>query len=272
MSGGLAGRRVLVTRAAGQAEELAAELAGRGAEVIVVPVLAFVEPASWDAADAALAGLPRYDAVAFASANAVKRFDARRRERGVSWPATVRVFAVGPRTAEEIRRLDGAPAPEEIPFPRVRAPSGASPDPSEHAGEVLARTIALILAPLAGKRLLVPRAEVAREALVEGLRAEGAEVDAVAVYRTVIPPEAAAQLSSVGEVDAVTFASGSAVAHVVEILGGSEAARRRFEGVLVSVLGPVTAERARELGLPPQVVAPEATSAALAAALEERLK
>ena len=257
-TGGLAGRRVLVTRAAGQAEELAAELTARGAEVIVVPVLAFLEPASWEAADAALAGLARYDAAAFASANAVRRFEARRVLRGIAWPAGLRVFAVGPRTAEEIRSLAGAPAPEEI--------------PSEHSGEVLARTIALILAPLAGKRLLVPRAEVAREALVEGLRAEGAEVDAVAVYRTVIPPEAREQLSAVGEVDAVTFASGSAVAHLVEILGGPEAARRRFEGVLFSVLGPVTAERARELGLPPDVIAREATTASLARALEDRLR
>lgn len=258
MSGGLAGRRVLVTRAAGQAEELAAELAARGAEVIVVPVLAFTEPASWDAADAALAGLARYDAVAFASVNAVKRFEARRRAQGVAWPRATRVFAVGPRTAEELRRLDGAPAPEEIPSPCE--------------GEALALAIAGALAPLAGKRVLVPRAEVAREALVEGLRAKGAEVDAVAIYRTVIPPEAAAGLVAVGEVDAVTFASGSAVAHAIEILGGPEAAQRRFAGVLIAALGPVTAERARSLGLPPQVIAHEATAASLAAALEERLK
>ncbi|HKY32107.1 MAG TPA: uroporphyrinogen-III synthase, partial [Candidatus Polarisedimenticolia bacterium] len=119
--------------------------------------------------------------------------------------------------------------------------------------------------PVAGLRMLLPRAEAAREALPEALRALGAVVDVVAVYRTVqrpLSPEARRLLRE-GRVDAVILTSGSTVEALVEDLGGIDLLR----GTALAVIGPVTAEALRRRGLEPAVQAARAEASALAEAL-----
>jgi len=121
-----------------------------------------------------------------------------------------------------------------------------------------------------GSRVLFPRAQGAGRALPEALRALGAEVTEVEAYRTVCPEGLAAVLREVfrsAPVDAVTFASPSAVRHVVQAIGGDLMGRLAGGEVTVACIGPTTEAAARTLGLTVAVRAERPTSAELAAAL-----
>jgi len=108
--------------------------------------------------------------------------------------------------------------------------------------------MAAALAPrVRGKRVLLPRPAEGRPELLEGLATAGAEVAAVEAYRTVpAPVEAIRPLAAwieAGEVDAVAFASPSAVKAVVGGLGERAALLRR---VPLAAIGPTTAQAVRE--------------------------
>jgi uroporphyrinogen III methyltransferase/synthase len=120
---------------------------------------------------------------------------------------------------------------------------------------------------LRGARILLPRAEQARDALPDGLRALGAVVDVIPVYRTLAATtdgaDLAAQLAA-GRVDAVTFTSSSTVQHFVELVGREAAVGSRYAA---AVIGPVTAATAREMGLPVAIEAVEYTAPGLVQAM-----
>jgi uroporphyrinogen III methyltransferase/synthase len=100
------------------------------------------------------------------------------------------------------------------------------------------------------RRALVARAEQARDVLIDSLRQDGAEVDVVALYRTVAEPMAPAQRAAVAEADYITFTSSSTVDYFFEAVGPGGAGSAR----LVSI-GPVTSESLRARGLEPAVQA-----------------
>jgi uroporphyrinogen III methyltransferase / synthase len=166
--------------------------------------------------------------------------------------AHLQIGAIGPRTAEELARY------------------GLTPDmvPSEYQAEGL--LAALATHDLHGKKVLIPRAEVARETLPEQLRKKGATVDVIPVYRTIAP---AADLSRLreyfesGAIDAVTFTSSSTVRNFVEMIGGVEQARRLGTKTTVACIGPITAQTAEESGLPVTIMPAENTVPALAQAI-----
>ena len=128
-----------------------------------------------------------------------------------------------------------------------------------------------MVAALKGKlpphvRVLLPRAEQAREVLPDGLRALGATVDVAPVYRTeaaAADGEALAAELAAGAYDYVTFTSSSTVRNLVSILGGSAP----LAHTRAACIGPVTAETARELGIEPALVAEEYTIAGLTRAI-----
>jgi uroporphyrinogen III methyltransferase/synthase len=248
----LFGRRVLVTRSPEQSTELAEALRSAGAEPVLLPLLTQLPPDDWREADTALARRG-YDALLFTSANAVRALAARAAERGASLKALARrVFCVGPGTAEAARRagLEVHGIPEQ-----------------RLDGEGLLELVLRELPPQ-GRRFLLPRAQEAREALPEGLRAAGAQVDTVTVYRTAPAAVDALTLRQRlvrGELDALTFASPSAANRFVELL--DEQAREAAGRCAVAAIGPVTAQALRELGLPPDCVAERAGGAALVEAL-----
>jgi uroporphyrinogen III methyltransferase/synthase len=116
-----------------------------------------------------------------------------------------------------------------------------------------------------GSRVLYPKAEGARDVLPTELRAMGAEVDEIPIYRTVPDPDgvrAAREALESGTVDVVTFTSSSTVRYFVDVVG-LEAARR---ATIVS-MGPITSATARALGLTVHVEAREATIEALVEAV-----
>ena len=250
MSAPLAGCRVLVTRASEQAGEIASRLTALGASVIEAPAIRLVDPPDWQPLDRALARLSTYDWIVFTSQNAVPRFLARLRERQVDESAlsASRHAAIGEATAEALRAR------------RLQVDLVADEYRAESVAEALARE------PLRGKRILIPRALVAREVLPERLRAAGAEVDVTPVYQTVADPQGAAVAQRAVEqgVDIVTFTSASTVRGFFEAIGP---ARARLAGVCLASIGPITSDAIRAEGREPEVEASPYTVPALVEAL-----
>ncbi len=255
MAASLHGRTVAVTRGAGGVDALSAGLCALGAAVLECPSIALGPPEDPAPLDAALRDLGRFAWVAFASANAVERSVARLDALGIPRGALgdLRLACVGPATATRLAEL-------------VREPDLV---PGEHTGAALAASLAR---HVAGRAVLVPRAAEGRPELVDGLGAAGAEVVAPVAYRTVAaPPEALAPLGdalAAGRVDAVAFASPSAVRSVVAALGPRAGL---LGGVLLGAIGPTTAAALREAGLAAGAVPAEHTAEGLAAALAEAL-
>jgi uroporphyrinogen III methyltransferase/synthase len=249
----LFGLRVLVTRPAGQAGGLAAELRAAGAEPVLLPLLEVVPLADLAALDAALEKLAEWDALVFTSRNAVHVFAERRSARPSRAPAPP-AWCVGPATA------------------RVALGAGLAvrglPDEAGDASTLL--RVILEDDPPAGRRFLLPCAEGAREVLAEGLRRAGARVDVLPIYRTLPAPVDAAGLRAElasGGLDALSFASPSAVrAFAGHLDAESRAAALR---ALRVAIGPATAGALREVGLAPDAVASEPGAAGIVRALVE---
>jgi uroporphyrinogen III methyltransferase/synthase len=252
----LFGRRVLVTRAREQASDLIHLLTERGAAALEFPVIRIEPPSDPAPIEKAIADLPRFDWIVFTSANAADRFFERLEAAGRDPRALgeARLAAIGPKTAERLRAL------------RLRVDSvpGAS-----FRAEAVAR--ALVEAGVAGRRVLLPRAEVARDVLPEELRRAGAEVVVAPCYRTVMDGSGADRIRTAltrGEVDAVTFTSSSTVTNFVEALGAEFAVRLPWGPRLAAAsIGPITSETARAVGIPVAVEAERYTIEGLVEAL-----
>lgn len=241
----LAGRRVLVTGGQRAAAKLSAALAARGAEAVALPLIELLPPSDPAPAAAAAAAIDAYDWIVFTSANGAEAFPARGRAR---------IAAIGPGTAAAV----GAPVDLV---------------PAASKGEGLAE--ALLAAIPRGSRVLLPRAEVARDVVPDALRAAGIAVDVVAVYRTV--PAARDRLAwlvaelRAGKLDALTLTSSSAVDALVAGLreGGNDLAV--LGAVCLASIGPVTTATAEAHGLRIGVTAAEHTVEGLVAGLETYL-
>jgi uroporphyrinogen III methyltransferase/synthase len=245
----LFGLRVLVTRAEAQAGGLTEALRAAGAESVALPLLRIVPCEDVSALDRALDALESYDVLLLTSANAVRLLAARAAARGIALAREgLRIACVGPATA------------------KAAGETGLSVDfvPADRfdAEGLLAALEAW--RPLAGLRFLLPRSAAARDALPEGLRARGARVDAIALYRPEAAPADAAWLRGellAGRLDALTFTSPSAVRHFCALL--DEPSREAAGRSVVVAIGPVTAAALREAGLDPHVVAGRAEGEAL---------
>jgi uroporphyrinogen III methyltransferase / synthase len=239
----LFGRSVVVTRAREQASELRRRLEELGAEVLELPAVA-IEPVEF-----ALPALDGYAWLVFTSANGVTAFfDGGLARAGLDARALagVRLAAIGPGTAAAL------------------AARGVRADlvPERFVAESLLEAFP---APAAdGERVLIARAERARDVLPEGLAERGYGVDVLAVYRTVAaePDPAAVERVQRGEVDALTFTSSSTVMNLCDLLSGLPEPQP-----LVASIGPVTSKTAMERGLRVDVEATEHTIDGLVDAL-----
>ncbi len=234
----LAGRRIVITRPEADATRLADRLRALGAVPIVAPAIRieFTDPPELDGALANLAG---YHWIIFTSRSGVEAVF--RRTTALAGP---KVAAIGPATAAILRAR------------------GVEPDlvPEEYVAEAILEA----LGEVRGLRFLLPRADIAREALVDGLERGGAVVHEIAAYRT---REVSVRRAELGPVDAVTFTSSSTVRGF--LAGGPVP-----DGAKVVCIGPITAQTAREHGLDVAAVAEHYTEdgliAALVAAFTER--
>jgi uroporphyrinogen-III synthase len=251
MSHWLNGRRVVVTRPGDQAEGLCSRLRALGAEPLEFPVIAIAPPETDGPLDQAIARLNSYDWMIFTSANGVEFFWARlealaaRSQPPIARFPQAKVAAIGPATAAALHQRGV----------QVRL------IPAEYRAEAILDEIG----DVAGQHVLLPRADIARPALAEGLRRKGAQVDEVAAYRTIpaTPTPAAFDALRAG-VDVITFTSSSTVRNFV-----TQTAGINYGDPLIACIGPVTATTARELGLRVDVVAKEYTIEGLLDALKE---
>lgn len=234
--------RVVVTRAAHQAEELAALLRESGAEAIFLPVIGIAPPSDEAPLKRAAAACDHYDWVLFSSANAVESFVSH-----LACMPKARVATVGPATRKAAEK-NGL---------RV------SVTPDQYIAEALVE--ALGREDLEGKRILIPTAAVTRDVIAPALRKSGAAVDVVEAYRNVVPPEAAQQAAVVFREplpDWVTFASSSAVTNLAGLVGATLLRR-----VKLASIGPATSATIREHGLEPAVEARDHTIRGLVQAM-----
>jgi len=247
----LFGKRIVLTRAREQAREFSQLLAAYGAEPIEVPTIQIVPPASWQEIDDAVTHLNTYQWLIFTSVNGVRPFMDRLHAAGKDARAlaNLRLCAIGPRTAQELETY------------------GLTADivPSEFQAEGVIAALADV--GIRGSRVLIPRAEVAREILPEQLRELGAAVDVIPVYRTISPAVDVASLTQQfhdGRVAVVTFTSSSTVRNFVEVFGGRDTVRPLLAEVVVACIGPITARTVEEFGLTVTVMPAENTVPALA--------
>jgi uroporphyrinogen III methyltransferase/synthase len=246
----LAGRTILVTRPRHQSRPLVEALERQGATVVESPAISIEPPSDFSGLDGALARLATYDWIVFTSANAVEAFFGRLSEVAPeARVSTGKLAAIGPATAESLRER------------------GLEPDvvPERHVAEEVFRAIEA-RGELAGKRFLLPRADIAREALPELLRGAGAIVDAITAYRTLANDQEmrrAASLVEVGEVAMVVFASASAVRSFFARVDA-----HAFRGrVTAASIGPITSDALRALGISPEVEAEHSTTEGLVEAI-----
>ena len=248
----LSGKRVLITRPAQQAGELAARLREAGAEPVVAPTIEIAAPADLDAARAAVARARAYDWIVFTSRNAVEAFFERLaelRDSGLSDDASAlggaHVAAIGPKTAEAL-------ASRAIRVDLI---------PTEFVNEAVAEALLARTSP--AERVLLYRAQDARDVLPDSLREHGRVVDVVTAYQTRFVDDPA--LTGKAErCDIVTFTSSSAV---TGFLRNVPDAAHALSSKTVAAIGPITAQTARDAGIRVDVVAEEFTTEGLVRAL-----
>lgn len=238
----LFGKRIAVTRSREQASALSSRLRDLGADPVEFPVIKTVARPVDDAIEAAADSLGSYDWVVFTSANGVNSFFEQLDAMGKDARAFggAKVCAIGPATAQVL--ADRGIKADVVP-PRFVAESVAETLIGEGVGKE--------------SRVLVLRAAVARDTMIESLREQGAEVDVVAVYDTVMPDEAdqvkrMRALLEEGLLDAVTFTSSSTVRNFCSMLSddmGVDAFAKAMEGVACLSIGPITSQTMRDSGL-----------------------
>jgi uroporphyrinogen III methyltransferase/synthase len=225
----LFGQRVVVTRAAGQAEMLTRRLRELGAEAIEMPAIEIRPAPDYTHLDAAIGRLESYDWLIFTSANGVRYFLERldRSSRDVR-SIRGRICAIGPATRKAIEAF----------HLKVDVMG------REYVAESLLESLSH--EPLEGKRILLARALVARDLLPNTLRDRGAQVDVCEAYRTVAPESLSDSIRRVFDTkpDWVTFTSSSTVQNFAVA-----APPACLDGVKVASIGPVTTAAARNLGI-----------------------
>ena len=247
------GKTAVVTRSREQASKLVELLAAAGARCLEVPTMEIAPPDDPAPLDAALQKISRYDWIIFTSANGVKAFLDRLFGQGKDARALGRakIAAIGPATAQALQEYGLA----------------ADVVPETFQAEGLLEALTLHVSP--GTRILLARAQVAREVLPDGLRRLGAKLDVAPVYQARAPqsiPPAAEAAQRQGIVDILTFTSSATVHNFAALLG-----KARFQqlaaGAAVAAIGPITRATLSEYGITPQIEPAEFTIPALAAAI-----
>ena len=264
----LEGKRILVTRPRAQAAALCERLAAAGAVPIPLATIEIAPPPDYAALDDALRRLPEFSWIIFTSANGVAVFW----DRLIMVGADARPWAgLAPDQLQATARV--APTVEAAPAPRLAAIGPATARALAERGaradfvpaEYLAEAITAGLGDVAGEKILLPRADLAREALAVELARRGAHVEQIAAYRIRPAPADPAALAELRRgVDAITFTSSSAVRNLVDLVGP---APDPLIGPVIACIGPVTAGTARDLGLRVDVTAAEYTLDGLVSAL-----
>jgi len=247
------GKTAVVTRSREQASRLVELLNAAGARCLEVPTLEIGPPDDLTPLDAALEQISGYDWVVFTSANGVKAFMDRLfgQDKDVRALGRAKIAAIGPATAQALKEYGLA----------------ADVVPETFQAEGLLDALTPHVSP--GTRILLARAQVARDLLPDGLVRLGAQLDVAPVYQArapqSIPPDAEAALRQ-GVVDILTFTSSATVHNFAALLGKAKF-QQLAAGATVAAIGPITRATLSEYGITPQIEPAEFTIPALAAAI-----
>ena len=242
----LTGKRIVVTRPRAQASALCGKIAALGAEPILFPTIEIAPLDDYTALDRAVAALNNYHWIIFTSVNGVAAFWKRLEQSNLqSLVSSLRVAAIGPATAQALENHG------------VRAMF----IPDEYVAEAIVEGIG----DVRDKWILLPRADIAREALAVQLANRGAVVHEIAAYRTLpTAPDPLGLAELRRGVDAITFTSSSTARNFVALVGQVDNLPHR---PTIACIGPITAQTARDVGLSVDVVATEYTTDGLVAVL-----
>jgi len=251
----LAGKRVVVTRAAEHSQSLVDVLRDAGAEPVLLPLVAFAPADNLAELDACLKNSARFDWVFFTSQNALRAVQQRCATLGLALPqifSAVKIAAVGPATAEAVTA-----AGLTVNFiSRI------------HTGVALAEELS---AEEKRKRVFLPRSDRANPDLVEVLNLHGWQVTPVVAYKTVSPNSDSSETQEYllrGDADAILFFSPSAVHHLRDLLGAQRFRDLSRQSVFVAI-GPVSENALKAEGVDRILLAADATVAAAVATLSE---
>ncbi|QNN22081.1 uroporphyrinogen-III C-methyltransferase [Planctomycetales bacterium ZRK34] len=226
-------KRIVITRTRHQASALRNRLEDLGAEVLEAPTIEIVPPSDWAPIDDAIRRVGDYNWLILTSVNGVtalrERLDAM--ELDARHLAGVKIGAIGDATAAALIEM------------------GVRPDlvPTQFVAESLAAEM-ITREDMAGQRVLMLRADIARPALNEKLTEAGATVDDLTIYQTKTAeslPDDVVEALRDKRVDYVTFTSSSTVRNFVQLLGDASL----LEDVKLASIGPITSKTAAELGL-----------------------
>ncbi len=250
----LAGRRFLVTRPQAQAADFIALLEQQGASAVCIPTIEIVPPESWAPFDFVMRDLDDFDILILTSVNGVAAFFERLLENNQYYGVLTEmlIVAVGPKTAAAIEE------------------NHIHPDiiPADHRAEGIVAE--LLKHGVEGKKVLYPRAEIARPLIIEALQNAGAEVSAPVAYRTIMPEESKEDIRHLldsGAIDAVCFSSSSTFANLYAMLG-EDLKTLQGETKFFSI-GPQTSETIRDHGFDVDLEPEQWTLNALVAAMVE---
>ncbi|HPG62803.1 MAG TPA: uroporphyrinogen-III synthase [Casimicrobium sp.] len=257
-AGPLAGVNVLITRPVMPASRTATRVAALGARPMIFPTLIIEPVAPADAAPlkTALAKLGDYYAAIFVSPSAAEMTIAPLSSTPIKLPASLKVFAPGPGTAEELARLGVADA--QMPT-------------TSFASEGLLALPALQAAAVEGKRIVIFRGNDGRELLREALVQRGATVDAITAYNRRAPntpPTGLLELLRAGKINAISAMSSDAITNLVPLVPAAERVDRLFN-LAVYASHERIADSARRLGFR-NVIETQAGDAGLITALLQR--
>lgn len=249
----LFGKRIVVTRARSQASDLVSKLSRLGASCIEIPTIEISPPPDITPLRESIENLGRYDWLVFTSVNGVKFFFDTLYGMGKDVRALghLKFACIGPVTKERLR--DHGIVSDLL--------------PETYRAESVIEAFSSV--DIRNKKVLLPRARVARTILPEELTQMGAVVDEVTAYETRLNAEGKQELMDLlrnHEIDAVTFTSSSTASNFMSFFD-SEDDKSVLDGVVFASIGPITSDTARSLGIEPDIEAEEFTIQGLVDAL-----
>jgi uroporphyrinogen-III synthase len=251
----LKGQRILIGRAKHQASALSEQVKALGAQVLEIPFIEIRKPRSYRPLDEALVNIQNYDWLIWTSVNGVEAVCERLRKLRLTLTTLkhLRIAAIGPATKKAI----------EAHGLTVQVV------PKQYVAESVVKSLRK---RVAGQRILLARARIARDVIPRELRKAGAIVDVVEAYETVLPKSSRDRLRKAFSnpkfrPTIATFTSSSMARNFVALVGARAAKAAVSKGLHLASIGSITSATLRELGLPVHVEAKQFTIPGLAKAL-----
>ncbi|MDE0159074.1 MAG: uroporphyrinogen-III C-methyltransferase [Candidatus Dadabacteria bacterium] len=238
----LFGKTMMVTREKEASSEFSELITSCGAKTIEFPTIAIKPIRNTKEQKLSVENLGNYDFLVFTSVNGVTNYFEVLASHGKDSRELKgkKIIAIGEKTAEQL----------------LKYKLSADYMPAVYTAEGIVSLAEKL--DLDGKKILIPRALVARELLPETLRTMGATVEVLCVYETLVPDYSKKELDAIkakfsdAEIDLVTFTSSSTVTNFFSLLGEDP---ELFSKTGFACIGPVTAATLLGYGFTPAVTA-----------------